>query len=127
MFCVSCGVENTDSASFCQSCGKKIPRLGELKNDSKTSLFSKISALSVKGKFFYGAWVFINIIFVSEYISGSLKPIDRFQSLCTTENLNCAPTGQEMMDHALGNLILWNIIFIVFRLLYKRFLKRKAT
>jgi hypothetical protein len=127
IYCVSCGSENASIANYCQSCGKQIPRLSDLTESPKRNLRMNVKNLSIKGKIFYASWIFINIIFISEYFVGASKPVDRFRSLCTTENLNCAPSGQEMMDHALGNLIMWNLIFVVFRWIYTKYQKKRSN
>jgi cell shape-determining protein MreD len=120
IYCISCGSANFSESIYCSNCGIKILKFDEMSNFTKTSLISKIKALPLKEKAFYGFCIYINLVFISELVVGITKPVDRFQNLCSAENLNCAPTGQEMIDHALGNLIIWNFLFLLVRYFYKK-------
>jgi hypothetical protein len=87
----------------------------------------KFSKLSTKGKIFYGSWIFINIIFVLQFINQSSKPVDRLRSVCNWDGVACAPSSDELAGQAIGNLIFWNLVFLAFRFFYNNRKVKKQT
>ena len=87
----------------------------------------KFSTLSTKGKIFYGSWIFINIVFVLQFLNQSTKPVDRLRSVCNWDGVDCAPSADELAGQALGNLILWNLMFFAFRFIYNKRKNKKKT
>lgn len=76
-------------------------------------------AMSKRKKWFVGFWIFINFIFVSQFFASSSQPVDRFRSLCNSEVV-CGPSAQDKALNALGNLLVWNLIFLGIWLYKKR-------
>ncbi len=120
--CTKCGAPQESSDKFCGQCGNvAVPK----QDKSSTSIFNRFALLSNKGKFFYSSWILVNLIFVSRFLTESSKPVDRFRSLCNWEGVNCAPSSQELANEALANLILWNILFVLFLVIYKKIKSKK--
>ena len=120
--CTKCGAPQDSSDKFCGQCGSiAVP----LQDKSSSSIFNRFVLLSNKGKFFYSSWILVNLIFISRFLTESSKPVDRFRSLCNWEGVNCAPSSQELANEALANLILWNILFLIFLLIYKKIKSKK--
>ena len=122
-FCTKCGAKQENDNKFCGQCGANSIPVDKV---SSGSLADKFIALSTKGKFFYSSWILVNVIFVLRYITESSKPVDRFRSLCNWDGVNCAPSSQELANEALSNLIVWNILFLIFLFVYKKIMSKKS-
>jgi hypothetical protein len=83
-------------------------------------MFQRYMSRSIKGKIFYGAWVFLNISNGINLITSSSAPKDRLRSVCNWEGVNCAPSAEEVALQSLLNLILWNAFFFAFRYIYRK-------
>lgn len=122
-FCQSCGGAIDKSAAFCPSCGSSINDAVVTSAAPKTKnpgILSRYWKMSVKGKIFYGAWVFLNISNGLNLISASSAPKDRFRSVCNWEGVNCPPSAQEQAVQSFFNLVFWNLFFWGFRYFYRK-------
>ena len=121
--CSECGKDLIAGQKFCANCGVEIEwTVEELKTAILTELEGSRKGMSTRKKFFLGGWALINFIYVVQLIESAVTPVDRFRSVCNWAYVTCGPSAQDKFNNALGNLLLWNLIFLGIWL-YKR---RKA-
>jgi len=89
-------------------------------------IFQRYKNRSLKGKIFYGAWVFLNVSNGINLITSSSAPKDRLRSVCNWEGVKCAPSAEGMALQSLLNLILWNLFFWSFRYFYRKKQSKKS-
>ena len=122
-FCSSCGASLNNSPAFCPSCGSSVKKPDQVPTASTVSsdgFLKRYWRRSVKAKFFYGAWVLLNVTNGINLIVSSSAPKDRFSSVCEWEGVNCPPSAEEQAQQSLFNLILWNVLFWTFRYFYRK-------
>jgi hypothetical protein len=122
-FCPSCGNALEDAPAFCPSCGsalRKSPVPKDPEPTKSTGIFKRYWNRSVKGRIFYGAWVFLNVSNGINLIVSASAPKDRFRNVCEWEGVNCPPSAEEQALQSFLNLILWNVLFWTFRYFYKK-------
>lgn len=122
-FCPQCGSKQESANKFCGQCGSHSTPTAKV---TSNSVLGKFSALSTKGKFFHSSWIFINFIFIIRFFSESSKPVDRLRSLCGLDGVNCAPSSEELAAESISNLIVWNILFLIFLFVYKKVKSKRS-
>jgi hypothetical protein len=135
-FCSSCGAGLVRDASFCPQCGKPISgHLGDERfRENPLQRFNIwFKLLSIKGRIFYGFWIFINI-------SGVLKLVS-INSGLAGDNIachqkfsmgnffngsldNCSGYSNSSFGDTKTSLILSNAIFLGVRGAYNYFKAR---
>lgn len=113
LICSECGQDLAAGQKFCANCGAEIQwTVDELRSAILDELKGSPKRFSARKKIFVGGWAFINFIYTVQLIEAAGTPVDRFRSLCITDNLNCGPSAQDKFNNSLGNLLIWNLIFL---------------
>jgi zinc-ribbon domain len=112
MTCSECGEDLKAGHKFCSKCGAEIEWTVESLREAISAELSEDKKVKSSGKkWFLGFWIFINMIYVSQFFVASSQPVDRFRFLCNTE-VTCGPSSQDKAMNAFGNLLIWNLIFL---------------
>lgn len=137
LFCSACGAGLIQDAAFCAQCGKAQSRSHFPPSPGENPLrrfLTWFKMLSIKGRIFYGYWIFINVsggIKLLSINSGLASDNPACHEKLTMGNFlsgavdNCSGYSNSSFGAALMSLVINNALLLAFRGLYKYFKKRR--
>lgn len=115
LICDRCGGKIEVGHAFCATCG------GAIEWSSNNKMRNQILKPTLtKRRVFYGFWIGFNVIYGWQFLVNMSKPVDKFRAVCDWPGVVCGPSAQDQALNALGNLILWNLIFWGARYFFRR-------
>jgi hypothetical protein len=123
-FCSNCGSRFDANDSFCGTCGtkKQISDSGQSFQSSEVVGKPKEKRRAIWLRVLISFWVIFNFAHANTLWTISQEPVDRFRSLCSSMNLQCAPGKSERLGEAAINFLIFNAF--MFGVWYWKFRKK---
>jgi hypothetical protein len=142
LFCSACGAGLVRDASFCPQCGKPLSGFSgdEHFRENPLQRFNIwFKLLSIKGRIFYGFWIFINVsgavklISINSGLAGDNPACQDNSNFHVLRNFlnhsteNCSGYTSSSFGDTITSLVLSNGIFLGVRALYTYFKNRREN
>ena len=133
VFCSACGASLVRDASFCAQCGKSLSGFSgdEHFRENPLQRFNMwFKMLSIKGRIFYGFWIFINasgvikLVSINSGLAGDNSACHQKFSMgnfLSGALENCSGYSSSSFGDTITSLVLSNAIFLGVRGLYNYF------